>query len=174
MGDRCYLELRLRGRIETVEAFEKIVALFEENNWQVAEYDAAGRTLEMTESLVVGDANGEAPTFYLNECNYADIGEEEAELQEIGIAYEVSHEEGGDYGAGAWSWSSARGKVEAGRIKNQGASVSIAALEAALKQPDPLAAVKAIVDAGNAAEGTDLPGYSLSDEVKAWLAKEGN
>ncbi|WP_192242825.1 hypothetical protein [Mesorhizobium silamurunense] len=167
--------MRLRGQIETVEAFEKIVSLFEENRWQVAEYDPkTGKTLELGESLVVGDSIGEGPTFYLSECNYADISEEEAELQEIGIAYEVSHEEGGDYGAGAWSWSKDRGKVEAGRIKGQGASVSIAALEAALKQPEPLGAIKAIVDAGNAAEGTDLPGYSLSDDVKAWLAKEAN
>jgi hypothetical protein len=163
MGDRCYLELRLRGRIETVAAFEEIATLLEENCWQVNDFNpTTGKTQTIREAM----ASGEEATFYLSECNYANIDEEESALEERGIAYEVSHEAGGSYPACVWSWSPERGKVESMRAQGQGAVVAVADLEKALKEADPLAAVRALVGEGNEAEGHGLPGYSLSDEVR--------
>lgn len=62
-----------------------------------------------------------------------------------------------------------RGKITASRIKGEGTAIPVKDIEKAMASPDPLSAVKALIDAGNAAEGCDLPGFSLSDAVREYL-----
>jgi hypothetical protein len=90
-------------------------------------------------------------------------------LQEHKLPYYVDYEEGGDYAAACWSWSTERGKVDALRAHGEGPVLSVEDVRKALASVTALTDIKALIDAADAASGIDLPEFILSDAVRVHL-----
>lgn len=168
MGDRCYLTFHLHGTIETVEHFEKIVEAIKAEWAQPDDYSGSHN---IARHILASAAAKEPAGFVIEECNYANIDDLESVLQEIGLPYHVSHEEGGDYPCGCWTWVPVAGKVEAIRSTGTGPVVTVEDLRRALKGDDPLAEIADIISDADAADGKNLPPFALSDAVREHFAK---
>lgn len=165
MGDRCYLTIHLHGTIETVEDFNAIAAAIEAEAMGPDDYsghDAAS----IAQHMLASAAEGLPARFCAEEVNYANIDDLETALQEIGLPYHVSHDAGGSYPGGVWTWRPQAGKVEATSTGETGPVVSVETLRRALKGDDPLLLISEIVSDADAADGAGLPPFALSDAVR--------
>jgi hypothetical protein len=164
MGDRCYLSITIHGHIETVAVLNDVVIALEAEGMSNDVFEG-----NLDSEFIGAIERSSNPAFHLDECNYADIGGLETALQAHAIPYYVSHDEGGDYPAGCWSWSKETGKTDAIRAQGLGACIAVTAIETALKAENPLTEFAAIVARANAAEGVGLPYFTVSDAVRSHL-----
>lgn len=167
MGDRCYLTINIHGHVDTVEKLQAIIKALRD---QCLTAEDAGEEDAAYYSEFRRSVNDQTePQFMDYECNYADISPVERQLQELGVPYYVSHEEGGNYGPGCWSWSPDTGKTERPRDKDGGAFIPTPDLRRMLAQPNPLRLIREEVQRCDRAEGVGLPPFSVSPEVRAFF-----
>ena len=168
MGDRCYLTVRLHGKIETIEDFNAVIEAIDAE-FMVPE-DGHGHGKDSIRRYLLA-SDGE-PGFYADEVNYANIDDLESSLQEIGLPYHVSHDAGGGYPGAVWTWRPIAGKIEATRAEGSGPVIEIEELRRALKSDDPLKLISEIVADADAADGAGLPPFALSDAVRQHFAHQ--
>lgn len=170
MGDRTYVSFAINGHIASVEALDALCEAF------VAEgvtCEGTGHSADETEfkTAIAEAIKAGEDTFMVSDdqCNYADLSTLESVCQEHKIAYHFEWEAGCDYTAGQKSFLPEHGVMEAG-MDGDGAMVALGDLQKALNEPDPLAAVKAIIEDAAMAGGHGQPNLSASQEVKDYLA----
>ena len=160
MGDRCYLQLTLHGPINRPRDLVEIAKAIEAEN-----FDNTGDGFNVHEWRSIVDqiatmwSDGMLVQFEMQECNYANIDDVEATLQDCGCAWSVDHAAGDGYPAGVRSWSKERGRHEA--VSNDGMAtidaIHIRRVFNTHAEDDKLAAIKKLVDEASMAGGVDLP-----------------
>lgn len=163
MGDRCYLAITICGHIETIEAFKEIVTAIQNEFWSGGVVD----------QLRIADETGDDPEFSADEVNYGKIDDLEEVLKSHKVDYQVSHGEGGEYPGGNRAYCSADGSYEESVSCHGDTVLSDSSLTAALETDDPIKTIKALLEAASKSCGVGLPSFSLSHEVRGWLAIGG-
>jgi len=164
MGDRAYLSITIHGHVDTVERLNTILEAMDSEGLMPA--NDLGEPMAW---MLQAAETGTAPVFHDHECNYAEINTAEDMLQEIGQPYRVSHEEGGGYGAACWSYDPQNGVKEAIQSRDGGPCLSVEDVRKAIEGDDPITAVRALIENADAADGGNLPPFTVSDAVRAHL-----
>jgi hypothetical protein len=170
MGDRCRLTTSIHGHIETVEQLGKIIEALE---LECLTPESGPDHEDYYKQFLLAIEQNEAASFTDEQCNYAEIDAAEKALQALGMPYFVSHDEGGDYGAGCWSWSPATGTTHAPRTKEEEAYITTSALSTALANENAIEAIKALIHQCDIAEGKSLPPFTVSAAVLSHLKTQG-
>lgn len=167
MGDRCNVQLELRGEIRRLEDFDEIVHALEQEAASSFDtglpYSASG----IAAFLVQSAEAGEAPLFEFYEVNYGDISDVENALQAMKQPYHATHTEGGNYSACEWSWMPGRGRTEFPVTNGSGLVVPVDDLTKMLKESDVLDQLRKIVAEAGFARGNDLPPFSIEGSTLA-------
>lgn len=171
MGDTCYLKFSIYGSIDTLEVLDEIATAIRAER---AIDEAHGRNLNDNDDVLLYlatiPAGKEGPRFYIDECNYADIGDLERVLQRYEVAYAVDHDRGSDYEGGCWSWKPGREIVRCGN-NDDGPYVYLYELEQAMQAPNPDEAIYQIIADLKIANGSDMPAWEPTGEAKMELAR---
>lgn len=169
MGDRTYARFYLGGHIETVAELEALVEAIENEGVRDVE---GGATLtsktEVQTNLRYCIENNRIPAFDDDEVNYGVFHEIEDCFEEIdGLGVHFSWDAGGDYEAGQKTMMP-DGSVFTASGKD-GAAVPVYDLARARESDDPLAAIDKLIAEAQKAEGKDLPPFTVSPAVAAYL-----
>lgn len=166
MGDRCYLSLEVHGPIASLRGLKAIAeAIAAEGFNEHSERD------DVLDTLAEAYGEGTTASFEEYECNYANIDDVESAMQDYGCCWSVDHGAGGEYPGGRRSWSPERGHSDIDTDGNN-AVLDVGKIRRALSQGDPLAAVHALVDEVDLANGADLPKkLEVGPMVARYLAK---
>lgn len=173
MGDRCYLKLTLHGELNSPRHLVKIAkALVAENMTSDIARDNVDNVYATLARFIDDNADvaTENPEFTDDECNYANIDDLEDVLQQCGVSYSVYHGAGGGYSAGVWSWCPEWGTSKAEATEDGDAVIPKWKISNAVKEEDPVAAVKKLLLDAERAEGAGLPIFRMGGHVKRVLA----
>lgn len=170
MGDRIYARIVFGGHIETVEEMETFISAIGDaavnDNTDESYISDAGEARSSVRKAVEQQYQ---PEYYDAEVNYGVFNELEAMVKQIpGLGCTTWHEAGGDYPAGVRTvmpdGTSHRCDVADGEpVTNLDALVS------ARKSYNVLAALDQILVDMNRACGNDMPPFTVSPAVAAWL-----
>lgn len=157
------LTLEIHGHIASVSDLLAITKVLED---QCLHSDSAMTELD---EFVTALENGLTPSFTDDQCNYGQITEVEDTLQRLDVAYAYQHNAGQELDATYRAWSPENGQSTVTASTQDGAMIALYEVELALSGPSPLEALQTCVERAQRAEGRGLPGFSVSDDVRAYL-----
>lgn len=170
MGDRTSARFTLGGHIETVAECEALVnAIAAEGvNDQTRDERVRDTDDAMTALRLAVETNAN-PSFYDNEVNYGTFDEIEAVVSKIpGIAASFQWDAGGSYPAGMKTVMPDGDEYDA--IGGDGEpGIPLDELIKARESDDVLAALDEIIKDAKIASGVDMPAFTVSPAVAAWL-----
>lgn len=174
MGDRVHATFTLGGHIETIADCEELVEAIAAEGVTDSERDEFITDIEEAKTaLRFAVENQLEPKFYDNECNYGtfDSVESAVSLTE-GLAAYICWDAGGGFPAGMKTITP-DGLVFSSE-GNGDPTITLSELVEARKADDVLEAIDAIIAKANKAGGVEMPSFTVSPAVAAWLKIFGN
>lgn len=171
MGDRVWARITIAGHIETIEECKLLVEAIvrygprdtETDNHIISE-DLAMQSLRRT----IEDKA--APMFEDSEVNYGEFDDLEDVVAEVpGLGCSTQFEGGGGFDAGIKTIMPDGSIHRSSHDRDGGATISLGELQKAREADDPLAAIDELLKQANLADGGELPEFTVSPTVAAWL-----
>lgn len=162
MGDRTYARILIGGHLETVAECEKLIEGMMAGSFSD---DGADRWTAMLRAAVEKNDYLEDEG---DEINYGVFEEIEAAVTAIpGLGCSTDFDSGGGYGAGTKTIMP--DKSERRCSQDDGVMVDLITLINRRNEPDPLAAIDALIEDTHIAAGDRLPKLTASPAVHAYL-----
>lgn len=170
MGDRVYASIEFGGHIETIEELETLCEALVNEGVTGGHDDHHIRSIEDARIVLRSDIEDRHPPFfYDNEVNYGTFDQIEAAVDEIpGLGCCTTFEAGGGFSAGMKTVMPNGDKHE-GAAADDDAVVSRNALIKARQSDDPLAAIDQLIEEAANIAGANLPPFTVSPQVAAYL-----
>lgn len=174
MGDRCWMQVRIYGPINSMMRAKKIAKLMHDegyvygsNGWQI--------NLDKVQDDLFNSHDKVGHWAFENESvNYANAEEIEKVLQQLQQPYVLDNARGDDYSAASTSWSKERGRIWRPQDESGDPVFGTGELRWLLEQEDKVAAINGLLAGANQSLGRDLPllslGPAMQREYAQWLA----
>jgi hypothetical protein len=173
MGDRCWLSFTLRGELTNLRHLVRL-ADGVINEGLMDQVEGTDRRA-VVNAIVAAWLDGSSPEFVDEECNYANIDDMEKLCQELGMAYHISHSDGGEYAGANKSWMPGYASVmEVTDCKGINV-VETGVLRRVLALGDPVkikTELESLMDAVSKAEGYELGEFRVSGKAEKWFARQ--
>jgi len=164
MGDRVHADILIYGTIDTPAKLARLVKAILDAAVNSVQINVFDETKLLDDLREISREDYGPVHVYDSYANYGYIDEVTDALEELGIPYVKSWEEGGGFGAGTKAWTP-DGAYRADRVKGSGAAIDVTDLEKALKSEDPIAEAQKLVDRANKADGAGMPRFHIPDDV---------